>query len=236
MLVAPMLAGALAAGACSGDDDKPSASPPETTLSEPLPAECRLPPFTVTAARDGESPAGSEGYEVVGAAVLPIPLVPDRDEKLDLDEAQERAETTDLLMYGMVFGSEPIDAGELSMFGGYEPTEDNSRGFVTIAPSSPDRPLRVGDIVTPGPASGLNTFTVLTLVGMDLKAVPGEVTSYLGEARGEVKILALTPEAMCLDVDLQWNYSDFGAEPLGALTIKGVFAAPLARRERYPFE
>jgi hypothetical protein len=122
------------------------------------------------------------------------------------------------------------------MFGGYEPTEDNSRGFVSIAPSSPDRPLRKGDVVTPGPASGLNTFTVLTLVAMDLKAVPGELTSYLGDAEGQVEIVALTDEAMCLDVDLTWNYSDFGAEPLGAVTIKGVFAAPLAQRERYPFE
>jgi hypothetical protein len=223
----------LVAVACSDDDT--ASRPTDSTLSSPLPTECRLPPFTVTAMRDGESPTGSERYEVVGAAVLPIPLVPDRDERLDLGEAQERGKSTSLLMYSMVFGDEPIDAGELSVFGGYEPTEDHTRGFVSIIPSSPDRPLRPGDVIAPGPA-GLNTFTVLTRVGMDFKSVPGELTSYLDGAQGEVKILALTDEAMCLDVDLTWNYSDFSAEPRGALTIRGVFAAPLAPRERYPFE
>jgi hypothetical protein len=41
---------------------------------------------------------------------------------------------------------------------------------------------------------------------------------------------------MCVDVELTWDYSDFGPDSLGSLTIDGVFTGPIAPREKYPFE
>ena len=47
---------------------------------------------------------------------------------------------------------------------------------------------------------------------------------------GSVTIVGLTSEAICLDVDLSWEYSDFGSEPVGTLTLNGTFAAALGPR------
>jgi hypothetical protein len=222
--------------ACSSADGGAATTTQAATTTEVLPAPCVTAPFTVVVERDGERPAGSAAYDVLGAAVLPIPLVPDRDEALDLDEAQQLAETTDLLMYSIVFGDEAIEPEELSVFGGYEPTEDHTRGFVSIMPSAPGQPLAEGDVVTPGPASALKMFTVLNVIGMDFKDKPGDQTAYLEQPVGSVTILALTDSMMCVDVDLTWKYSDFGPDSLGSLTIDGVFSGPIAPREKYPFE
>jgi hypothetical protein len=49
--------------------------------------------------------------------------------------------------------------------------------------------------------------------------------------RGQhVTILAPDGSFLCIDVDLSWDYSDFGSSADGTLTVQGIFTAPLAAR------
>lgn len=216
-----------------GEATTSSAAPPEAS-SMSLPAPCELPPYTAALVRDGTKPVGSAQYGVVGAVALPVPLVPDRADTISDADAIAQAASTDLLMYSVVVGDEPIEAADVSLLSGYAPTVGQSRAFVSIAPSSPMKPLAVGDVVTPGPATGLGMFTSLQSVTMDITGALDEFTAYLAQPAGDVTVLGLTEEAICLDVDLTWDYADGAATPLGTLTIKGIFAAALAPREGLP--
>jgi hypothetical protein len=198
-----------------------------------LPAQCTAAPYTVTALRDGSKPAGSAEFTVTGAAAIPVPLVPNPDNTIPVDEVMQLGDTTDLLLYTLIFADEPIDTATLDMFSGYTPVgAGNARGFISIAPTS-NAPLKAGDVVSPGPLS-LDLQTTLSQVGMDFKAAPDELTAYLESAVGQVTILGLTESAICIDADLSWKYSDFASEALGTLQLKGIFTAPLTPRS-FPF-
>lgn len=206
-----------------GEDGGESADPAAT-----LPAECQMAPYTVAAYRDGELPAGSEQFGVVSAAAVEIPLVPNASGLLTMEQVFAEQETTDLVGYAILFADEVIDPASVSLFGGWEPVEaGKTRGNVGIYPSS-TTPLAVGDVITPGLLDDLGMTTTLKRIGMDLK-VSGEMNSYLEDPVGSVTILGLTADAICLDVDLAWEYGGFsGAQ--GTLTIKGVFAAEIVTR------
>ena len=194
-----------------------------------LPEQCSPAPYTIVAQRDGEQPAGSATYSVVGTAALPVPLVPDKAGALTPAQATEQGQTTNLLGYVMFFGDEQFGPADVSMFGGYAPsTVGASRGTISLFPTT-TTPLAVGDTLTPGPLDGLEMFTTLQAVLMDFKSAPDEVTSYLNEIAGSVTVLGLTGTALCLDVDLTWEYSK-GSTALGTLTVEGIFTAPLAAR------
>jgi hypothetical protein len=195
-----------------------------------LPAECVAAPFTVVALRDGEQPAGSTTYGVVGSAALPIPLVPNKSATIPAAQVTEDGATTDLLGYVLFFGDESFGPGDVSMFGGYAPAAaGHSRGTISIFPST-TTPLAVGDRLAPGQLDGLDMTTTLNRVNLDFKATPDELTSYLDSITGTVTVLGLTDGALCLDVDLAWKYSDFSSTPAGTLTVQGIFSAPLAPR------
>lgn len=233
----------LALAACGGSDKSGSSDTDsnagdnsddtvnnDTVNDAPLPAECALAPYTVFVVRDGESPAGSETFEVVGAAAVQIPLVPDAEQVLTAEQSFQQGETTDLLGYGLLFGDEVFGVDDVSLFGGYTPEQaGKSRGVVSIYPST-TTPLAVGDVVTPGRMEDLGMFTTLNNLGMDFKAAPDEFMSYLNSIEGSVTVLGLNDEAICLDVDLRWQVSDFSSEATGTLTIQGIFTAPLAER------
>ena len=194
-----------------------------------LPAECVPSPYTVVAQRDGEQPAGSSAFEVVGTAALPIPLVPNKAGALTTEQVAEQGASTDLLGYVLFFGDEPFGPADVSMFGGYAPTaQGNSRGAISLFPSTAT-PIATGDVLTPGTLDGLDLVTYLNRVNLDFKATPDELTSYLNSIEGSVTVLGLTDAALCLEVDLSWQYSR-GSEPLGTLTVQGTFTAPLAPR------
>ena len=100
-----------------------------------MPAECVPAPYTVVAQRDGEQPAGSATFGVVGAAALPIPLVPNKAGSLTDAEAIAEGATTDLLGYVVFFGDEEFGPDDVSMFGGYAPETDGAaRGAISIFP------------------------------------------------------------------------------------------------------
>ena len=198
--------------------------------TDALPAECTPAPYTVTARRDGEKPAGAAEYGVVGTAALPIPLVPDATQVLTPAQATEQGATTDLLGYVVFFGDEAFGPADVSMFGGYAPTaEGHSRGAISIFPAT-STPLAVGDVLTPGSLDGLQMLTTLNRITLDFKATPDELTAYLASIEGQVTIVGLNSSSICLDVDLTWAYSDGGSTALGTLTVKGIFTAPLAER------
>ena len=198
-----------------------------------LPSQCAPAPYTVVAQRDGEQPAGSEAFGVVGSAALPIPLVPNKAGALTTAQVTEQGASTDLLGYVLFFGDEPFGPSDVSMFGGYAPTaQGKSRGAISIFPNS-TTPIAVGEVLTPGALDALDMVTYLNRINLDFKAGPDELTSYLNSVEGSVTVLGLTDAALCLDVDLSWQYSR-GSEPLGTLTVKGIFTAPLAPRTQ-PF-
>lgn len=196
----------------------------------PLPAECTLPPFTAHVVRDGGLAAGSETYEVIGAAGVQIPLVPDKAQTLTYEQSSEMGRTTDLIGYGLLFGDEVFGVEDVSFFGGYAPeAAGKTRGVVSIYPHTLT-PLAVGDVVTPQPMDALGMFTTLNNIGIDFKTAPDEYMGYVNGIRGTVTILGLNDDAICLDVDVAWDVSDLGTSSEGVLTIKGIFTAPLSER------
>jgi hypothetical protein len=195
-----------------------------------LPAECTPAPYTVTAVRDGENPAGSTDFQVIGAAGLPIPLVPDKAQSLSYEQVSEQGADTDLLGYVVFFGDEAFGPADVSMFGGYAPTEaGKGRGAISIFPTS-TTPLAVGDVLTPGPLTGLDMLTTLNAISVDFKATPDELTAYLETIEGTVTILGLNRTSICVQADLHWGISGGGPDADGGLTVKGIFTAPLAER------
>ena len=196
----------------------------------PLPAECTPAPYTVTAVRDGENPAGSTDFQVIGAAGLPIPLVPDKAQALSYEQVTEQGANTDLLGYVVFFGDEAFGPADVSMFGGYAPNEaGKGRGAISIFPTS-TTPLAVGDVLTPGPLTGLDMLTTLNAISVDFKATPDELTAYLETIEGTVTILGLNSTSICVEADLFWGISSGGPDAEGGLTVKGIFTAPLAER------
>lgn len=223
--------GSVAAESDAGSADTGTGDGADSTAG--LPAQCTAAPYTVTALRDGSKPAGSAEFGVTSAAAIPVPLVPNADNTIPFDEVMQLGDTTDLLLYSLIFADEPIDAASVDMFSGYTPVgTGKARGFISIAPTS-NAPLKAGDVITPGELE-LGLQTTLSQVGMDFKSTPDELTAYLESAVGQVTILGLTESAICIDVDLSWKYSDFGSEALGTLQLKGIFTAPLAPRS-FPF-
>jgi hypothetical protein len=258
-IVAALTTIAMVGAACGGGDDEGNDQPTITPAEEgsadgegsggdgadgdgadgdgagddgaALPAECALPPYTAVVERTGPSPAGSATFGVVDAVVLPIPIVPDPDQQLSFDEAVEAAASTDLVGYSIVLADEDIADGSVSLFSGYEPDgEGTLRAFVSVFPFSADAPLRVGDVVTHSFETELGAFTSLSTIGLDLKASADEFNGYAESPIGQVEIIALTEDAACFDVDLNWTLSGDG----GSVTIRGVLAGPLLERGNLP--
>lgn len=233
-------AGLLVACSDDGNSTSPATGPDSSAgididTDTVLPEQCTPPPYTVVAQRDGERTAGSATFEVVGAAALPLPLVPDKAQTLTPAQVNEQGATTALLGYILFFGDEPFGPNDVSAFGGYEPEAvGKGRGNIGLFPDS-TRPLAVGDVLTPGSLDALGMFTPFNRIGLDFKAAPDEFTGYLDELQGSVTILALDEEFLCLDVDLSWEYSDGGSSAQGVLTVQGIFTAPLADRSSLPF-
>lgn len=124
----------------------------------------------------------------------------------------------------MIFGDELIPDGSAS-FGGYEPEEDGKvRALVTVIPASAV-PLAAGSVVTDGRAEGLSI--PVPTIGMDLKTSADGTNTYRNSVVGQVEVLAVTADAICLDIDLSWTLN----QPEGnTLTIKGVLAGRLLDR------
>jgi hypothetical protein len=62
---------------------------------------------------------------------------------------------------------------------------------------------------------------------MDLQTSDDGTNAYLNSVVGQVEVLAITTDAVCLDVDLSWTLS----QPEGnTLTIKGVITGRLLDR------
>ena len=93
-------AGLLVACSDDGNSTSPATGPDSSAgidIDTVLPEQCTPPPYTVVAQRDGERAAGSATFEVVGAAALPLPLVPDKAQTLTPAQVNEQGATTALL-------------------------------------------------------------------------------------------------------------------------------------------
>ena len=205
----------------------PATTDPATTepIGAGFPAECVLPPVTVTAQRVGTAPIGSDAFGVIDAVVVPIPIVPNPDDALTPEEMKVLATTTDLLGYTLVFADEEITGGG-SMFFDHEPsTAGKLSGQVGIFPSA-GVPFAAGDVVVYGEVPGLSV-PALTM-GMDLSEFEQDlINTYLNDPSGQVEVLGITDEALCLDVDLTW---DLNGPRDNVLTVRGVFTGRLIDR------
>ena len=189
-----------------------------------LPAECVAPPVTVTAQRVGSSPLGSDTFGLIDAVVIPLPIVPNPDGAISAEETKTLAATTDLLGYSLVFADEEITGGG-RMFFQFEPSAAGKlRGLVSIFPSA-GMPLAAGDVVVYGEASGLSI--PLPTFGADLVAFDQKLNTYLNDPAGQVAVLGITDDAVCLDVDLTWDVNN---PDDNVLTIRGVFTGRLLDR------
>jgi len=205
----------------------PATTDPATTepIGAGFPAECVLPPVTVTAQRVGTAPIGSDAFGLIDAVVVPLPIVPNPDDALTQEEMKVLATTTDLLGYTLVFADEEISRS-INPFSIYEPsTAGKLRGQVGIFPSA-GVPFAAGDVVVYGEVPGLSI--PLPTMGMDLAEFEQDlINTYLNDPSGQVEVLGITDEALCLDVDLTWDLND----PKGdVLTLRGVFTGRLIDR------
>lgn len=192
-----------------------------------LPAACVLPPTSVEAARTGSSPAGGDAFEVADAVALPTPIVPNPDGALSREEMSARAASTDLFGYSLIFSNEPIADGSIEVDLFDDVPEGETLGTVTIFPAASE-PLAAGDVVTDGATKGLSV--PLPRIGADLRISTDDTNSYLDSPAGQVEVLALTADNLCLDVDLTWELND----PEGnVLTINGVLTGRLLSPSRF---
>ncbi|MEP1124785.1 MAG: hypothetical protein ABJH68_12945 [Ilumatobacter sp.] len=206
----------------------PDTAVPDTASAETagagLPAECVAPPVTVVAQRIGSSPLGSDAFTVVDAVAVPIPIVPNPDGAVDATERATLAAATDLLGYSLVFGDSEIE-GDGAVFFQFDPTTpDTLRGLVSIYPPT-GVPFAAGDVVTYGEVQGLSI--PLPTVGMDLSAFDADTNTYLNDPTGQVTVLGVNDDALCLDVDLTWTVDQ---PDDNTLTIRGVFTGRVLDR------
>ena len=187
-----------------------------------LAAECVAPPVTVVAQRVGSLPIGSEAFEVTDAVVLPLPIVPNPDGALEAQEVKALGTTTDLLGYSLVFGDEEIGGGQ---FLEYKPSGTGKlRGLVSIFPAA-GVPFAQGDVVVNGEVAGLSI--PLPTIGLDLAEFDQGTNMYLDAPTGQVTVLGITNDSVCLDLDLTWEMSDPADN---SVTIRGVIAGRLLDR------
>jgi hypothetical protein len=217
-------AAVLVLAGCSGGDD--DAAAPQTTAAAvtdtvALPPECENRADTIVFERTGSNPAGSQQLPLVTAVALPVPIVPDADRVRSTDQLRTEAAATDTLTYVIYVGDEEFPSTSVSLFSDGPSEEGKVRGSITLTPTS--TPLKTGDVVQAGTPE-LDTFTTLSTLTADIKTAAGQFTAYRGDLQGEVRVLALTDDTLCIDADLTWPTSD------GELRVDGVIRAVLAPR------
>ncbi len=228
---------ALVTVACdSGDSegflstDEPNQTGDAPSQSGDVPAECdRQPPYTIHAEALNQPVAGAPEVEVVDAIAQRIPVVRNAEGDLLEGEAKEQADaeaaTTDLAIYAIHAADFPLDPEEFDGFGfaRVEPPADGTMAVVSVLPPTAEG-MSPGDVITHGQPEFEATTTFTTLGAYLQTADRGPSESAFTDMIGDVTILALDDDTICLRADV--SVSD-GDDPVAV--IEGVIVADVVR-------
>lgn len=241
VLVALAAVAAACGGGSSGDGESDGAAPSRPASSDlpadagaepvaetspgPLPEGCTLPPVTLRLEAGGPAAAGGPAVTVTDAVAVRVPILPEADlTHSSREELIDAAASTPLALYSLFLADFPIDRSRLGGFTSLKPGPGQLLATLSIVPTSPDG-FHTGDVADTADDFAYETVTTfaetqLVVLGGDH---PGALAGY-DDARGEVSILHVDEQVLCVDIDLEYT-RDGEMVYAGA----GVIAAPILR-------
>lgn len=241
-LLALLFAAILALAACGddggsgGDDGSGSETPTDEGTDEgggeaaDVPDECGEPPLTMALEGFGETPAGSADFEITDAVVRRVPIVTGVDgttgDPDELAELEARAAESPVALYSLYVADFDIDRSSLEGFGFGEVTPDpgGTVGTITIVAPTDDG-LAVGDVVDGDTEITLDTTTTFAPIGLLVATDERSGSDPYTGVEGQVEVLALGDDVLCLDVDITLIGLD--GEPVSSAA--GTVVAPIVR-------
>lgn len=213
--------------AANGGTSSDGAAPAENS---DRPSECdRDLPYTVRAEGLNEPTAGSPEFEVTHAFAQRIPVVPGESgnilEGAEKEAADEEARTTDLAIYAIHLADYPLERDQFDGFGFARPEvpEGGTLAVVSILPPTLDG-LQAGDVVRHGEPQFESVTTFSTLSAVVQTAERDNFDNAFTDMDGQVEVLALDDESICVDIDITIRDGD---ESIAA--IEGDVVAEVVR-------
>ncbi|RMH84172.1 MAG: hypothetical protein D6683_01995, partial [Actinomyces sp.] len=206
-------------------DDAAGNGTASADAADSLPEGCSLPPVTLRLEAGGPAAAGGPAVTVSDAVAVRVPILPGADlVHSSRDELIDAAGSTPLALYSLFLADFPIDRSRLGGFTSLKPGPGQLLATLSIVPTSPDG-FHTGDVADTAGDFAYETVTTfaetqLVVLGGDH---PGALAAY-DDAGGEVRILHLDEQVLCVDIDLTYT-RDGEMVYAGA----GVVAAPVLR-------
>lgn len=194
-----------------------------------LPAECPQTPFTMRLEADYEEALGGEEFTVQDAVARRVPILPGLEPTDDPDEIaarEEQAAQTDLALYTVYLSDAQIDRTAIEGFGFglVEPEPGQLVASLSIVPSD-EAGFEAGDVVDADGDFEYDPTTTLAELSLIVStAEEPQPFQAIDETEGQVEVVALTEDAICLEVDVEMSYQ---GELVAA--ARGVVAAPVVR-------
>jgi hypothetical protein len=238
---AAVLAGFLGLAACGDDGGGTGAeAPADDEAGEgsgdgrgdavDLPDECAEPPLTMALEGFGEEPAGSSDFEVTDAVVRRVPILTGVEgttaDPAELAELEARAAESPIALYSLYVADFEIDRSVLEGFGFGEvtPPPGGTVGTITIVAPNEDG-LTTGDVVDGDTEIAYEATTTFAPLGLLVASDSRSGRDAYTDVEGQVEVLALTDDVLCLGVDVTLIGLD--GEPASSAT--GTVVAPIVR-------
>lgn len=190
------------------------------------PEACIGPPVSMAIGDDG---AGNRPFAVTDAVARRVAILPGRMafDPAGLSALQSQAGVTPLALYTLYVADFEIDREPLSEVGlvEVEPTTGQTVAALTIVPTD-EAGLVEGSVVTDGDL-GYETSAELRPLGLAVLRDEdrlGDQLDEVDEVEGQVTVLQLTDDAVCLEVDVTVR-----AVGQVVAALQGVVQAPVVR-------
>jgi hypothetical protein len=190
---------ATALASCGSDGGQAA-----TTTTSGVPAACKGAPLTM--ALTGPEGLGSTSFQVKDAVARRVAIIPqgvtfEADERSGLES---QARTTPTLQYQVYLADFPLSRSAMGAASTDLVEPVSKGGTYGLLILSPERlsGIQVGSEVVDGP---LGYETIQPIGRLALRVNPAEAHPFYEPAapKGRVKVLALSDDSICLDVDVQ---------------------------------
>lgn len=199
LLAATALALASCGGSGSGSGGDEAAEPGST-----VPEACASPPVTMDLRSGGDAPAGSESFEVTDAVARRVAILPGQMafDPSALSTLEAEAKVTPLALYSIYLADFDIDRSLIEGvgFGDVPTAAGQTLGVLTLVPTD-EGGFATGDVVTDGEL-GYDLTTSLTPLSLAVYADGQDLGIAYTDVAGQVEILALDEETICVQVDV----------------------------------
>lgn len=215
---------AVGVAGCSGDDEGTPDDPTEGEAAAP--AGCQPPPVELTVRGGDGGVGGARGLQVVDAVARRVAIIPGAMvfDPSALSALESQAGITPLALYSLSVSSGEIDREPLAGVGlvEVEPVADETVATLTLIPTD-ESGLVEGSVLTDGEL-GYDTTAELRPLGLTVLRGEDRIAHEVDEVEGQVTVLQLTDELICVDVDLT-------VRELGQIVaeLRGVVQAPVVR-------